>query len=766
METNNKSFWELINSFKINIPIIQRDYAQGREEESEKREKFLTSLYTHIILSQTLDLDFIYGRTKDQIFYPIDGQQRLTTLFLLHWYISIKEKVENEIRQVLTKFVYDTRISSREFCKSIVDEIITIPNDGNGNDFIKEIQNKHWFRNSWANDPTIKAMLIMIQAIHDKFKETPDISIWDRLTTQRLITFQDLDLGKKGFELTDELYIKMNSRGKQLTPFENFKANFIQFIDRNFKDKTLEHPFKGKISYSGYFSYRIEKEWTDLFWAYRGDKETIDIEFTNYFEFVAQLCFFRLNKDAKAEDFKNSFNQYEDIFKHESNLLFLFDSLDKVYLLSTNKGFNYKENIDNLFETLFTNVSTQNSNSGKVTLFWNSFGQFNLFERIIKSGNSEDGRNKIVFYSFLYYLITHDLSEINDGLKKYVRVLRNLIQSSRQRNDTKYNTNFRVNYFGNYWILFEQLCTLDVYFTLQNQTINNKGTRISDLSLNNEKEKAEIMLNNISISNELFGLEEFSNFGGLIHQLEPKTNHSRFNNYLNAVYEIWNDEIFDTLIIQSLIACGFNGVTIKETKWMGNLTYFGKNGNWETVLTSEETDISKGIILLLDSYCKQKEKSPTLKLEAIIKEWFKLNGADRTWKYYFLKYSDFTSRNNYYAWKNDFEIRMLGSEGSNPLLSYHINPYVLTVCRTVNDPNICIENDCFHQYSVNSPLVLKNGLTLTSTYNSWVINDSLNILKPNIISKYNLKIDGNNYFLEETSKFDRIEIAVEFAKNI
>ena len=38
-KNNNKakhlSFWQLINDYKIEIPIIQRDYAQGREDKSK-----------------------------------------------------------------------------------------------------------------------------------------------------------------------------------------------------------------------------------------------------------------------------------------------------------------------------------------------------------------------------------------------------------------------------------------------------------------------------------------------------------------------------------------------------------------------------------------------------------------------------------------------------------------------------------------------------------------------------------------------------------
>jgi hypothetical protein len=83
----------------VEIPIIQRDYVQGRESESEIRTEFLKALYSALSkpkgdLSLPLDLDFVYGSvegTEKQVFGPLDGQQRLTTLFLLHWYLAWKD---------------------------------------------------------------------------------------------------------------------------------------------------------------------------------------------------------------------------------------------------------------------------------------------------------------------------------------------------------------------------------------------------------------------------------------------------------------------------------------------------------------------------------------------------------------------------------------------------------------------------------------------------------------------------------------------------
>lgn len=47
MSKSNKqliSFWNLIKRHKIVIPIIQRDYAQGRESEGALRKRFLNRL--------------------------------------------------------------------------------------------------------------------------------------------------------------------------------------------------------------------------------------------------------------------------------------------------------------------------------------------------------------------------------------------------------------------------------------------------------------------------------------------------------------------------------------------------------------------------------------------------------------------------------------------------------------------------------------------------------------------------------------------------
>ena len=130
MEAKNTTFWSLIKESKINIPIIQRDYAQGRIDEKERRNKFLNVIFEHLNTNIALHLDFVYGRLdrSTNTFFPIDGQQRLTTLFLIYWYFSIKE-AKNEEKCAFKNFTYDTRISTREFCKALIENEIIIPSE-------------------------------------------------------------------------------------------------------------------------------------------------------------------------------------------------------------------------------------------------------------------------------------------------------------------------------------------------------------------------------------------------------------------------------------------------------------------------------------------------------------------------------------------------------------------------------------------------------------------------------------------------------------
>ena len=61
------SFWELLTKCEVVIPIIQRDYAQGRDGKEHIREKFLTQIKNALDNPEKSgELDFVYGTTKSK----------------------------------------------------------------------------------------------------------------------------------------------------------------------------------------------------------------------------------------------------------------------------------------------------------------------------------------------------------------------------------------------------------------------------------------------------------------------------------------------------------------------------------------------------------------------------------------------------------------------------------------------------------------------------------------------------------------------------
>jgi hypothetical protein len=281
----------------IRIPMIQRDYAQGRPTETEVREEFLNALEGALLKTSDdptlpLNLDFIYGSVEgghETRFLPLDGQQRLTTLFLLHWYLAWRDEQWEAFKELFqadqhSRFAYSVRPSSNDF----FNELVCYRPDARPED-VKElaqlITDQPWYFRSWRLDPTIQSVLHMLDAIHERFASSA--GLFSRLIdeAQPAITFQLLDM--ENFGLSDDLYIKMNARGKPLTAFETFKARYEQELKKQFEGTFF---FIGEQSFSAadYVALRLDTAWTDLFWKLRDKKSDLyDEAIMNVFRAVA-----------------------------------------------------------------------------------------------------------------------------------------------------------------------------------------------------------------------------------------------------------------------------------------------------------------------------------------------------------------------------------------------------------------------------------------------------------------------------------------------
>lgn len=103
---SKQTLWQLLNAQNVVIPIIQRDYAQGRPGKEFIRRTFLKEIKDHLEDGKELTLDFVYGSMEGDAFHPLDGQQRLTTLWLIYWYIALRagKLKDNDVKERLNRF--------------------------------------------------------------------------------------------------------------------------------------------------------------------------------------------------------------------------------------------------------------------------------------------------------------------------------------------------------------------------------------------------------------------------------------------------------------------------------------------------------------------------------------------------------------------------------------------------------------------------------------------------------------------------------------
>lgn len=66
--TDNEEESQYLPLNNIEVPIIQRDYAQGRNqpEVNRIRARFLDALYTALTTPKPITLDFVYGEINDK----------------------------------------------------------------------------------------------------------------------------------------------------------------------------------------------------------------------------------------------------------------------------------------------------------------------------------------------------------------------------------------------------------------------------------------------------------------------------------------------------------------------------------------------------------------------------------------------------------------------------------------------------------------------------------------------------------------------------
>ena len=411
----------------IEIPLIQRDYAQGRDVPAVKviRDDFLDVLIAAITGGKPVNLDFVYGEIEDGTLRPLDGQQRLTTLFLLHWYVAARLGRLAEAQPWL-QFEYATRPTAELFCRELVN-----PDNGSSDAFATQtpqvwIKDQPWYLYAWRHDPTVTSMLNVLDAIHLRLGR-PEVSlpaVWDALTATDgtpaigfyFLPIDDMPSG-------EELYIKMNSRGKTLTSWENLKPR-------------LERVMANSLSSDDFnlFIRRLDGVWTDVLWRLEtdGGDWRVDEEFERYLAFIVEVSEWRDRIPAEGTLLDRAQRVFTALSPNAArNVTFLFHAFDT---WTADAGDARLEPIDTsaAFASQFASAAEIGEALGERVVLFEESRDVDLFKQCCRRYGQMSGKNRLftLAQTLVLFAALLERQQPKADVQRRLRVLRNLTDTA------------------------------------------------------------------------------------------------------------------------------------------------------------------------------------------------------------------------------------------------------------------------------------------------------------------------------------------------
>ena len=564
---------EYSDAISFEIPIIQRDYAQGRSDERSKeiRKTFLGSLIAAVenYPQKNIELDFVYGKRNKNKVYLLDGQQRITTLYLLHWYLAQRLQKLSLLKDVALS--YRVRQYADEFTKKISDESTQI--DFSSSIPSQAICNCTWFFDAWKHDPTVKGMLNTLDTIHEllKDKEINEERYWLPLE-EGAVTFYWLDLEEH--QLTDELYLKMNARGKQLSNFENFKASLVK--------RVADNGWEENIDEKDSFSFKMDTIYTDLFWEYRGEVNVIDYEITNFFAGMAMIGYaLKENSEAQQKRIQELFNnplsvRVEDFeksdFERFTSYLDFYSPVEKI------------------------SIETE------LWKYYNADNKRGLFEEFIKDENKGtekkyDGATysqRVLFYALSELFM--EAKDKNNISEDFIRVVRNIVENATI--DSAQTFVYAIKLMSE---LLEGV--QDIYWYLCKTAIQSN---FASYQVTQEKQKAERIVANLEWKDVIWEAEDHPMFKGDIGflLLETENDLPLFKKRYEVAKEMFDVEGVkgkyreNALLIRALVSRFDNWYLF----W-SRLVFDSSTETWKRILRTDNRWV-KYFLLLLDNESK------------------------------------------------------------------------------------------------------------------------------------------------------------------
>ena len=410
-EMEDVKFVDIFNHGKveIEIPKIQRNYVQGNN--IRIREQFVKDIFDNMINNKIMDLDIIFGIEKQEEevskFIPIDGQQRLTTLFLVFWYIYFISENYEEIEKM--KFSYESREKTKDFFRFLRNS-----NKNEENNIFKQITKSEkekiaerikdtiGYKNSqWDNDTTVNAALNMLDEIEHYCKPLQQSDLENIINNKRNIGFKKYILNL-GVDVAEDLYIKMNSRGRELSNFDKIKAILENYLQKDLNEETYKQIYINLNYY--WLNLFINEEETNI--------ETIKKAENKFYIFLKKYVIYQFIEENVK---KNNLRDITVIEEENEDIIRLGEK-------------NYQiENIEKFAEKLINVMSNI-----KILLleYDNSdFIDIKKITRDILENEKYDIKEDLEFYSIIKFLEFNNAKDKKEEYYEWIRITRNYIES-------------------------------------------------------------------------------------------------------------------------------------------------------------------------------------------------------------------------------------------------------------------------------------------------------------------------------------------------
>lgn len=327
MEYNSLVTGEICTLYKlfskdnvVIIPDLQRDYCWG----TKTIDKDLVGDFVRNIKNNSksdLSLGLIYGYEAPVGHIQLcDGQQRITTLFLLLGLINKQSKnaFQNQLISIFEfekddkdpYLQYSIRESSLYFLSDLVCHFFIAKNDM----MVSEITSQPWYFKDYDLDPSIQSMISALTTIEEEISDVDALDFGDCIVNRLSFIYYNMGTRANG----EETFVVINTTGEPLTATENLKPLYIDA--QELKDREI-------------CSEKWE-EWETWFWKNRKrsnkkENDTADNGLREFLRWITLLntkdsVIFKKIQETGYFDFDVTLN-YKDIDSYFTIVKFLFE---------------------------------------------------------------------------------------------------------------------------------------------------------------------------------------------------------------------------------------------------------------------------------------------------------------------------------------------------------------------------------------------------------------------------------------------------------